>query len=371
MSHFVERGRRFAQMHDQDGLSYAEIAQIEGLSEHSIRGYASRGRRLDSGLALLEVLDDRETITADLATITRQPDNSASGVALENLAIQGQAQLEARLAQLRRTGRWARFAKLTDFHLPYQDNAAVELTARILEDYQPDLRTAWSDGFEFKSIGRWENNDSVFKRVWDSEPKNFIKAHEKLEKVLCSAAPGALAFVEMGNHDLRMFSHLRASLSIFADFTLNTILEQLISHGIAWLGEDHRDIELSPGLVTLHGRYATLTRSTTAMKHGRDYGFQRSTVAGHVHDFTWYQMRGADYTTYHCTVGCHADLQPPYSPFRQAWQQGISLIDFDPNGYAVSMIPVPYHVIGSNLVAHLFGKEYRAKRTVAAVTLTA
>jgi len=307
-----------------------------------------------------------------LQEVTRPTvDTPPSALALQQLGEAGQAALAARLAELRSLNRWGRFAKVTDFHLPYQDNAAVELTARILEDYQPDLRTAWSDGFEFKPLGKWENNDQIFKRVWDSDPQNILNAHGSLEAVLRDAVPKALAFIEPGNHDERMYRYLRQNAPMFADFTLFHMMREFTNHGVVWLGEGIVDVHLSPGFVTLHGHYATKQRATTAMNHAFDYGYQRSTCAGHVHAFGSFILRGADFDVFNYTVGCHAELQPPYSPYRQNWQQGIGLCDFDPNGRALNFYQIAYHRIGSYLVAYWAGKRYQAKTSELTVSVPA
>jgi hypothetical protein len=332
-------------------MSWKQIADSIGVNYDSLRGRKSEYIR-EQNVQHLKVVT------------TSNGKKSRSDLQLDDYRETGWQEWESHLAKLRNLNRFSRLAFVSDAHLPYQDNDAVEHAAKIVEDFNPDICTDFSDVFELMSLGRWDDGRKAFEKVWDNDIFNVIEAHKAWSAIWRDAAPNAIRPALIGNHDYRLVSFLQKNAGAFSSYSLANLVEDFISHGTTWLGEELIDLELSPGLLILHGISATKNRATAAKNHHENPGgSQRSTVAGHVHAFGQYVVRGRDYDMYNHVVGCLADLQPPYSNRRQAWQQGILLGWYDPNGHYVSLSPVPFFRTNGHMISHFGDKEYRTKIT--------
>ncbi len=58
-----------------------------------------------------------------------------------------------------------RYAFWTDIHAPYQDDTAIELAAKITQDFNPDVVNSFSDFFDFHKLSTFADHRSPFEQV--------------------------------------------------------------------------------------------------------------------------------------------------------------------------------------------------------------
>ena len=282
---------------------------------------------------------------------------SRSSTELESLVSANSKLWADEMKRLSGMKRWLKLAFVTDIHAPYQDDAAYELALNIVSDFNPDVMVSGSDFFDFRSLGRWEDDRTVFQRVWDGDVGNAIAAHKKDSDNWKDAAPNAKRPFLPGNHDMRMVKYSLSKAPDTAAYTLVNFWRALCSHGALYLG-DIPHLQLSPGLMLLHG---TRTGKNAVVKTLEAFNFQRSVVFGHIHHIMSEERRGVDYDVSGYSVGCLCKLQPHWTSDHMNWQNGLLLGHYNPLGFEHALYNVKFVRSNGFLSAYLFDRHYRVK----------
>jgi len=244
----------------------------------------------------------------------------------------------------------------TDMHVPFQDDAAVDLAMRIVSDFNPDLLVCGSDGVDFYAISKFDKNPDRKCGVQEE-----IDKWKELQKAWRDAAPNARRRFLVGNHEDRLRKYLwnHQELADLEALKLPNILG-LESLGIEWEWRKAeidacQEIVVEDNLVIKHGQVIRKYSAYTAKAELENERYAISTLTGHSH-------RGG--TTYAAVRGgmvqahegfCLCKLDPEYVR-RPDWQQGIVLAEVSRDTIAVE--PVPFQTFSHRKVAFWRGKEY-------------
>lgn len=305
-----------------------------------------------------------------LYTSTIQPDDNNPSVQ-EQVKIVGCAKKRFQdwLARSRKQNRWMKLAFLADVHIPYQDMYALELAAKILQDYQPDIYTGANDEMDFEEYSRWPDLRSPAAQLWTSDIQNAFNAQKKYRDYINSAHKGL--WVELnGNHDKRRFHYLREKRDGTTEYTVLQMMRHIESLGSLQFNNtgDENWIKLSPGLKLRHGISAsknpgTVAKNTLEAGSGKTYqgdaGVFYNVVYGHDHRMCAFDYYGVQAIG----AGCLCQTSPKYmGEDNPNWQQGLTLVTYDPNGRSMQAQNIKFSPTRRGLVAIFGEKEYRVKK---------
>ena len=302
---------------------------------------------------------DTAIVEPDDITIKRQEKRQT----LEDLEIAGRVKWNKERERIARLGRWARLLYISDQHRPYHVPEAIDLALQIAQDFKPDVISGMSDFFDFAPFRRTAEGNALFSELWPDGLEDAIKEHGSWMKDVQSAASKAVHPSILGNHDNWLWQFLQSKGGATADYTLRNFVTDLADQGLIWMGSELDEIELSPGLMMLHGKYATLNVHTSLMNTLRLYGYQASAVIGHGHREETVVHKGKNYNITAAMSGCTCSLKAHYSRHRTTWTHGIVIGFYDPNGFGVQLYNVSFQKIAGMLVAHYGDKEYRENLT--------
>lgn len=111
---------------------------------------------------------------------------------------------------------------ISDIHVPYQDDAAVDCAFAAIEDQQPDTIIINGDMVDFFSISKWER-DPRRKLMLSDE----LVAARALLRRLRSIAPDAEIIYVQGNHEMRLELYIQKAAPELAYLNELTIEELL------------------------------------------------------------------------------------------------------------------------------------------------
>lgn len=222
-----------------------------------------------------------------------------------------------------------RVAVISDIHIPYQDNDAVELMKAYVKDYKPDHFVINGDLLDFYSLSTFDKSPdrkhSVAEEINDGV--QFLKEMRQIVGKDCK-----MYFTE-GNHEQRLQRYMfrNPELSDLPDLRLDKLLklkEQNIAFsgvdGDYW-GTDTGHVQLGEVLV-LHGDNR-LNGAATSAQAGYSATntmrkMQHSVVMGHVHR----QAVVAHSTPYRKMTGVESGCLCVI-PGTANWQQGFTTFE--------------------------------------------
>lgn len=371
MSVFLPDGRvdarRFARAFDQqygrdapasEALVSLFMAQFHTRHKHweSAARTIRRGRK-KLAQEVASAADFHATLNKAPSYTTPSEDRQSAVIARSRAAFQNwQAQQE-------------QFVKLTfvsDVHLPYQDDRAINLLCQIIADYKPDVRVALSDVFDFQEYSKnWADARSPASRLWASDIQNAVDLHGNFIRMLDSAHPAVNVGV-MGNHDRRLIHFLKQDAGSAADITIAWWMEELEKQGVWQFTRDATQeniVQMSPGLKLVHGVSASADASTVAKKTiqkcggnlgSGDAGVFYHVAFGHDHRFIIREYNGV------MAMGapCLCYLNPHYAKHPPNWHQGVLLIRYDPNGRMVAPDYIQFYEQGKKRIAFWGDRQY-------------
>jgi hypothetical protein len=244
-----------------------------------------------------------------------------------------------------------RLAFPTDEHHPFQDDEAIELALRIVEDFQPDEIIVGSDGIDFYSISKFSKDPERLKGFTLQAEINSWKA---TQRKWISAAPYARRRYLTGNHEDRLEKYIwdHPELHGLEALRLPALL------GFDDLGLTGVEPEITYGdlLVVKHGTVVRRHSAYTAKGELENEMYAISTLTGHTH-------RGGAHlaTSRHGLVQaveafCLCDTSPAYIKGAPNWQQGIVLATV--SDFGVHFEPVPFFNYLGKTRAIWRGKQY-------------
>ena len=229
--------------------------------------------------------------------------------------------------KLRDKGRWL---ILSDLHVPYHDEKAVETAIRRGIDKGCEHLLLNGDALDAYQQSCWVKDPNL--RNTDKE----IETLKCLIKELAPYFPGHKVY-KVGNHEARIENYMFMNAPKMIGMTDWDLCDQLNKHldlGDDWTMIDSKQLFMLGKLNGYHGH--ELPRGlTNPVSVGRGIWLRtkQSGFAGHWHSTsTQVESNGSKTRTWVCfSVGCLCDLHPNYAPVN-GWNHGFAMVDLDSRG---------------------------------------
>jgi hypothetical protein len=230
----------------------------------------------------------------------------------------------------------------TDTHVPYHDQAALEVVYGLIRDVEPRVVVHLGDLLDCYAISRYTKDRSHILNTQDEIDGARTVLHH-----VAQIAPEAEKYLLEGNHEARLDELLNTLPGTAKELTqLRDIraaatwpsLLQLADIGWEWVpakGQAHRSI--LPRLITKHG---TVVRKWSGMSgKGEWERYGRSGLSGHVHRVGQFYTSDANGNHTWTECGCTCKLKPEYVEDPN-WAHACVLVHFTPDGSRFSVEPV-------------------------------
>ena len=220
-----------------------------------------------------------------------------------------------------------RILVVSDIHIPYHDDSAVESMMRHAAELNPDCILLNGDIIDFFSVSKWESNPAFRNIVKEIEGTKAFLAH------INARFPKAKLIYKKGNHEERLDFYIwRKCPELWGmpNLKLEHVLE--LENLKCELVEDQRIIKAGK-LSILHGHEFPRGMSSP-VNPARGY-FMRGhecVLAGHYHrtsEHTEPTMLGRSVTTW--SAGCLCGLHPEYARLNK-WNHGFAFVELDKDG---------------------------------------
>lgn len=233
---------------------------------------------------------------------------------------------------------------LSDQHYPYQDDAAIEIAYRILDDLDPELVVSHGDGADCEQISRFPK-----------DPNRRTSIREEIEMLarhlgeLRAIAPRAEGWYLEGNHEerlARLIWKLADDRAAGEILTLAGVRDALTWESLLGLGSigfeftpygDHR--LLRDRVVCCHGTF--VRKHSGASARAQHDAFRKSGISGHTHRRGTYFHSGYDGSVqgWH-EIGLLGRIRADYVRRPPNWQQGVLVTLWAGDEYAVEHIGI-------------------------------
>ena len=213
-----------------------------------------------------------------------------------------------------------RILLLSDVHVPYHDEVALQVALEYGIEKEIDCIILNGDFIDFYGISRWET---------DYRKRNFaneIKIAQNILKVIRDTFPLAHIVYKIGNHDDRWSQFLlRNELKGLDEIELSGLLK-------------FKELE-----ITEVGSMATIWANKLAILHGHEHKYgmiapvnparglflrtKQSAIMSHVHRVSEHTEKTHDGKLIGCwSTGCLCELTPEYMPYNNH-NHGFALIE--------------------------------------------
>jgi len=221
---------------------------------------------------------------------------------------------------------------LSDIHIPYQDQNALNIALAYMDDYQPDVIVLNGDIADFYAVS-----------AYSKAKKDTMDYQEELDTVsqwlinLVNRFPDSDIYYIEGNHETRAKRTMAKRAPEFLplrDLSVKSLLG-LEDLNIIWVPESQ---ELKIGnLMFIHGYKARKHAGTTARAHFEDYGC--AIIVGHVHRLSVGYKRNKHGNHAMIENGTLCDLDVEYLKYPD-WQHGFTELNFDGDDFSVVQHPI-------------------------------
>ena len=223
---------------------------------------------------------------------------------------------------------------ISDIHLPFQDDEALELALAYGDKYQPDCVLVNGDLFDFYQLSRFDKDPTQAKVTDELEAGRMFFAHVR------HRFPKARIVFKLGNHDERWGHYLRTHAPHLCGIeSVRDSWEKaagIPDNGVEVVGEQ-RPITVGP-LWVLHGHEKGRgVFNPVNQARGTFLRLLASALEGHGHRTSTHTERTADGRIIACwSTGCLCDLTPEYARINK-WDHGFATVDLWGDGYEVDL----------------------------------
>jgi hypothetical protein len=242
----------------------------------------------------------------------------------------------------------------TDEHFPFQNDRAREVALKIVQDFDPDVLPAGSDGLDFYKLSHFDRDP---KRMSQFTLTEEIRMWQRAQLEWRSAAPRAKRHYILGNHEFRWDKSLW-KLDAFHELTELSLPKIL---GLEKLGIDPEvrdEIDLGE-IIIRHGQVVRQHSAMSARGEIEKQRHQASTMTGHTHRGGMYMTSTRRGVVYGLECFCLCRLDPWYGTGPYDWQNGIVLATIH-NDQSLQFEPIGFSQVNGKVVAHWRDKEYQA-----------
>ena len=219
---------------------------------------------------------------------------------------------------------------LSDVHIPYHDDKALEAALTFGDSYDPDCIYLNGDASDFFSISRWEKNPAE-----RNLPRELQLCRQFLQH-LRERYPHCRIIYKIGNHEERWekYMWLKApELCGCSEFEMYNLLN-FSKYGVEEV-KGKQKTKAGPHLTILHGH--ELFNSTAPVNFARTLQTNLGVcaMAGHRHQTSEHSFKNADDKHVHCwSIGCLCDMRPEYAVLNK-WNHGFATIELYGKQFAV------------------------------------
>jgi predicted phosphodiesterase len=224
---------------------------------------------------------------------------------------------------------------LSDIHLPFQDNAAIEAALKHGDEFRPHAILVNGDLFDFYMLSRFDKNPTMPKVSAELEAGRQFWSHVR------ARFPKAKLHFKLGNHDSRWMTYLCQAAPLLADIAgICDGWEEpsgIRANRVTVIG-DERPIMLGK-LMVLHGHEKGRGISSPVNPaRGAFLRLLTSVLEGHSHRQSEHDERTASGQVIACrSTGCLCGLSPSYARFNK-WSQGFATVLVEKGGdYRVNL----------------------------------
>ena len=221
------------------------------------------------------------------------------------------------------------FVVISDIHIPYQDDIAVNTALEFIADKQPDYIVLNGDIVDFYDLSRF-NKDPDRVQCLQSE----LDEVEQLFKSLTKLSPKSKIYYVRGNHEKRLEIYLMKNpeLNSLKALKLPNLLG-LEKYGIEYV---EKDLRLG-SLKIIHGDMVRKFSAYTAKAEIETHDC--SGISSHTHrGGVYYQATPERYLLW-AESFCLCDLHPHYIDYPN-WQQGLLYGWIKGESFAVTPVPI-------------------------------
>ncbi len=224
-------------------------------------------------------------------------------------------------------------AIIQDFHIPYHDPIAVDLTERLLQEVKPDLIIYPGDVFDFYQISNFDKDPARIKSL--QSDINQGRAMFRRHKIMF---PDAIKKLLVGNHEKRLLHFLWTKASELSSLTCLTLEElfNLKEYDIELIAYE-QGLMINEVFLVLHGEIASIHSGYTAKRMYEKHG--GCGICGHCHRLGSYYKRDRFGIWGWWENGCLCHLTPDWIK-NPNWVQGFSLVHFHGDRFWVEQVPI-------------------------------
>lgn len=219
---------------------------------------------------------------------------------------------------------------ISDVHVPYHDDKALELCMDYGRSYAPDNIVMNGDIADFFSISRWEKNP---------EHRNLsreLMLVRQFLQYLRERFPKARLIYKIGNHEERWEKYMwikAPEICGISDFQIHDLLD-FSKYGIEEVTSKQK-MKAGKNLTIIHGH--ELFNSTAPVNFARTLQTNLGVcaIAGHRHQTSQHAFKTADDKHIHCwSLGCLCDMAPEYAVINR-WNHGFATMELHGNTFQV------------------------------------
>lgn len=204
---------------------------------------------------------------------------------------------------------------ISDFHIPYCDERALNILFKIQYSLRPKNVVIAGDAFDFPKISRF-NSDPLDNENFPESLEKFISMVERLQRY------SKVTFL-YGNHEMRFRNMIWNDVPYLAgSVSLNKIIQDRLKEKITIdEGSDKETIHSwdNNNLLICHANCVRMHSGYTAK--GLVDKFGMNLTQGHTHRLGTHYVRKYDKTIVAAEIGCFCNMNPQYVAFPN-WQQG-------------------------------------------------
>lgn len=220
---------------------------------------------------------------------------------------------------------------MSDVHIPYHDEKALEACLNFADTYRPDTIFLNGDTVDFYAISRWDK---------DPQSRNLSAELEKARAFLMHLRerfPKSVIVFKLGNHEERWEKYLwhkAPELCGVSDFEMSKILRFDEIDIIEVKGR--QKVKAGKHLTLIHGHEIPGAFDPVNFARTLCQKLKVCAMAGHKHKVSEHTEKTADDKYITCwSTGCFEEMHPEYMPINQ-WSHGFATIDLKGNDFNVN-----------------------------------
>jgi predicted phosphodiesterase len=221
---------------------------------------------------------------------------------------------------------------ISDLHVPYHDESAVELALRVVDAWHPDQIIVNGDLIDAYSVSKYDKDperlmDGGLQEEADAARRILRRFNASLQyrTRIKTLLPKRRIIVKPGNHENRVMLYLRRHPELHGVRALRIPdLLGLDAEGIEY--QDAPTILANGALRVSHGTRVRQKAGYTATAELEKAMHRFGGITGHTHRIgTVYAATDNEIISW-SEGGCLCDLNPGYIDGQPNWQQGITLV---------------------------------------------